>query len=157
MILQNGTADWLKRIGRCSCNAKLQTESNANRSKNRNNRSNESSNNKSNWGLVQNESVRVVMQNCKQRATQTRAKTEIMATTKTAAAVRASTMRGARMAGKKVPYHCGDKSQNCGFCVSKLESTTGTMLYSHLGRYIVISIQTNLGKIYVHYLECSFH
>ena len=27
------------------------------------------------------------------------------------------------------------------------------MLYSHLGRYSFISIQTNLGQIYVHYLE----
>ena len=50
---ENGTGDWLKRIGRC-CNAKLQTESNANKSKNRNNgnnknnSSNESKDNKSN-------------------------------------------------------------------------------------------------------------
>jgi hypothetical protein len=54
-----------------------------------------------------------------------------------------------------MPYHRGEKNQNCGFCVSKLESTTGTMLYSHLGRHIIISIQTNVGQIYVHYLERS--
>ena len=54
------------------------------------------------------------------------------------------------MAGEKVPYHCGDKSQNCGFCVSKVESTSGTMLYSHLGRNFFLSIQTNLEQIYVH-------
>ena len=56
-----------------------------------------------------------------------------------------------------MPYHGGSsKSQNCGFCVSKLDSTTGTMLYSHLvGRYIFSSIQTNVGQINVHYLECS--
>jgi hypothetical protein len=27
------------------------------------------------------------------------------------------------------------------------------MLYSHLGRYIFISIQANVGQIYVHYIE----
>ena len=46
------------------------------------------------------------MQNCKQRATQTRAKPEIMATTETKAAMRvattrAITMRGARMEGRR--------------------------------------------------------
>ena len=45
---------------------------------------------------------------------QTRAKTEIMATTETTAAMRATmtratTMRGARMAGEKVAYHCNNK------------------------------------------------
>ena len=45
------------------------------------------------------------------------------------------------------------KNQNCGLCVSKLKSTSSTMLYSHLGRYIFISIQTNVGQICVHYLE----
>ena len=52
-----------------------------------------------------------------------------------------------------MPYHCGGKNRNCGFCVSKFESTTNTMLYSHLGRYIFISIQANVGQIYVHYIE----
>jgi len=80
-----------------------------------------------------------------------------MATKETTAAMRATTtrsmtMRGARMAGRKVPYHRGDKIQFCGFCVCKLESTTGTMLLSHLGMHIFISIQTNVGQIYVHYL-----
>jgi hypothetical protein len=47
-----------------------------------------------------------------------------MATTETTAAMRATTrrsttMRGARMAEMKVPYHRGDKIQNCGFCLSK--------------------------------------
>ena len=98
-------------------------------------------------GLVKNESVGVVMQNCKQRATQTRAKTEITATIETTAAMRATTRRG-----EEVPYHCGEKNTNCRFCVSKLKSTTGTMLYPHLGRYIITSIQTNLGQIYVRYV-----
>ena len=75
---------------------------------------------------------------------------ETSGTTETTATMRATMtrammMRGARMAGEKVPYHCDDKSQNGGFCVSKLESTSGTctMLYSHQGRYIFISSQTN--------------
>jgi hypothetical protein len=33
--------------------------------------------------------------------------------------------------------------------VSKLESTTGAASYSHLDRYIFISIQTNVAQIYV--------
>jgi hypothetical protein len=48
------------------------------------------------------------------------------------------------------------KIQNCGFCVSKLEPTTGVALYSHLDRYIFISIQTNVVQIYAPYLERSF-
>jgi hypothetical protein len=50
------------------------------------------------------------------------------------------------------------KNQNCGFCVRKLESTTGEASYSHLpvDRYIFISIQTNVAQIYVPYLERSF-
>ena len=53
-------------------------------------------------------------------------------------------------------YHSGEKSQNCGICLSKLESsTTGTMLYSHIGKEIITSIQTNVAQIYVQYLECS--
>ncbi len=49
--------------------------------------------------------------------------------------------------GEKVPYHRGDKKSK--FCVSKLESTTGAASYSHLDRYIFISIQTNVAQIYV--------
>ena len=52
-------------------------------------------------------------------------------------------------------YHLGNKSQNRQICVSKLESTTGNMLFLHLGREIFIFIQTNVGQIYVHYLERS--
>jgi hypothetical protein len=48
------------------------------------------------------------------------------------------------------------KIQSCGICVSKLESTTAAALYSHLDRYIFISIQTNVTQIYVPYLEHSF-
>jgi hypothetical protein len=55
-----------------------------------------------------------------------------------------------------VLYHRGGKNQNFGFCVSKLESITGAASYSHLDRYIFISIQTNLAQIYVPYLERSF-
>ena len=79
--------------------------------------------------MVKDELVGVETQNCKQRA-----KTETMATTERTAAMRATTTRsitrmtGARMLGRKEPYHHGDENQNCGFCVSKLESTTGTML-----------------------------
>ena len=51
--------------------------------------------------MLKNESVGVVMQNCKQRAMQTRAKTEITATTETTAAMRATTMRGARKEGRR--------------------------------------------------------
>ncbi len=40
--------------------------------------------------------------------------------------------------------------------MSKLESTTGAASYSHLDRYIFISIQTNVAQIYVPYLERSF-
>ena len=98
--------------------------------------------------MVKNESVGFSTQNCKQRqATKTRAKTETTATT-----TRATTSKNGR---EKVAYHRDDKSQNCGFCVSKLESTAGTMLYSHLGRYIFTSIQTNVGQINLHYLERS--
>ena len=109
-----------------------------------------------NRGLVKSESVGVVMQNCKQRAMQTRAKdTEITATTAAAMRAKKWEQKPARKAGKKVAYHHGEKSQNCGFCVSKLESTIGTMLYSHLHRYVFTSIQTNVGQINLHYLECS--
>jgi len=48
------------------------------------------------------------------------------------------------------------KYQNYEFCVSKLESTTGTLLYTHLDTIIFISIQTNVALIYVPYLERSF-
>ena len=48
------------------------------------------------------------------------------------------------------------KYQNYEFRVSKLESTTGTMLYTHLDTIIFISIQTNVEQIYVPYLERSF-
>ena len=48
------------------------------------------------------------------------------------------------------------KYQNYEFCVSKLESTTGTLLYTHLDTIIFISIQTNVAQIYVPYLERSF-
>ena len=55
-------------------------------------------------GLVKNKLVGVVavMQNCKQRATQTRAKTEIMATAGSTAAMRATTTRGTRMGGARM-------------------------------------------------------
>jgi hypothetical protein len=43
--------------------------------------------------LVENESVGFVTQNCKQRATQTRAKTETTATREITAAMRAKTMK----------------------------------------------------------------
>ena len=36
------------------------------------------------------------------------------------------------------------------------ESTPGTMLYPHIGAQIFNSIQTNVGQIYVHYLERGF-
>ena len=83
--------------------------------------------------------------------TETKATTETMARTETTAAMttittRATTMRGTRIAGRKVPYHRGEKNENCGFCGRELECTTRTMLYSHLGRYIFISIQTNGGS-----------
>jgi hypothetical protein len=48
------------------------------------------------------------------------------------------------------------KYQNDEFCASKLESTTGTMFYTHVDRIIFISIQTNVAQIYVPYLERSF-
>ena len=109
-------------------------------------------------GLVKEESVGVVTQNCKQRATQTRATTETTATTETAAVMRAKTMRKNERSknhgrDKKCRTIVVVKNLNCGFCVSKLESTTSTMLYSHLGRCIFICIQTNVGQIYVNYLE----
>jgi hypothetical protein len=96
-------------------------------------------------GLVKEESVGVVTQNCKQRATQTRATTETTATTETAAVMRAKTMRKNERSknhgrDKKCRTIVVVKNLNCGFCVSKLESTTSTMLYSHLGRYYLRSI-----------------
>jgi hypothetical protein len=36
-----------------------------------------------------------------------------------------------------------------------MQSSSGTMLYSHAGRDIFISIQTNEEQIYVQYLERS--
>ena len=68
----------------------------------------------------------------KQRANKSKNRTT--ATTETKAArrartTRATTMRETRMTGRKVPYHCGVKNQNCGFCVSKLECTTGAASY----------------------------
>lgn len=109
--------------------------------------------------MVKEESVGVVTQNCKQRATQTRATTETMATTETTAVMRAKTTRKNERIKNGRDKKCRTivvvKNQNCGFCVSKLESTTGTMLYLNIGRYIFISIQTNVGQIYVHYLELS--
>jgi tRNA G26 N,N-dimethylase Trm1 len=58
-------------------------------------------NGRGDW-LKKNRSVSVlVMQNCKQRAKETRAKTETAATTEITAAMRATTMRAARMAGKE--------------------------------------------------------
>jgi hypothetical protein len=49
------------------------------------------------------------------------------------------------------------KYQNDEFCASKLESTCGTMFYTHLDNKIIfISIQTNVAQIYVPYLEQSF-
>ena len=79
-----------------------------------------SRNRERNTRLFKNESVGFVMQNCKQRAQRTRAKTERTATTETIAVMRAKTMRGATMTGRRsaVPS-CGHKNQNCGFCVSK--------------------------------------
>jgi hypothetical protein len=52
-----------------------------------------------------------------------------------------------------VLYHRGVENQNCGFCVSKLEFTTGAASYSHLDWYIFISIQTNVAQIYVLHLR----
>ncbi len=52
-----------------------------------------------------------------------------------------------------MPYHRGVKNQNCRFCVSKLECTTDAASYSHLDRYIFISIQTNVAQIYDPYLR----
>ena len=55
-----------------------------------------------------------------------------------------------------MPHHRGERNTICGFCVSQLKfTTTSTMLYSHVGRYILSSIQINLGQMYVHYLEHS--
>ena len=48
------------------------------------------------------------------------------------------------------------KYQNYEFCASKLESTTGTLFYTHLDMIIFISIQTNVAQIYVPYLEWRF-
>jgi hypothetical protein len=89
------------------------------------------------------------------RATQTRAKTDTTATTRRKTTTKATTTRAttSKNGGEKVAYHCGEKNTNCGFCVSKLESTTASMLYSHIGLYSFTSIQTNLGQIYLHHLE----
>ena len=86
----------------------------------------------------------------KSRITDTRTVTEKKAAV---AAMGATTMRRETMGVKKGPYHRGGKNRYCGFCVSKPESTICTVLYSHPWRDIYISIQTNVGYIYVHYLE----
>ena len=70
-------------------------------------------------GLVKEESVGVVTQNCKQRATQTRATTETTATTETAAVMRAKTMRknerSKNVGDKRCCTIVVGKNQNCGF------------------------------------------
>ena len=67
------------------------------------------------------------------------------ATIETTAVMRAKTMRKNERSknhgrDKKCRTIVVVKNLNCGFCVSKLESTTSTMLYSHLGRYYLCSI-----------------